>query len=314
MNMCSGGVGAIGNGNGKAMSKNSQHLVSVIIPALNPGLGFRRVIDAIMNQTRKSDEILVVDSSSDDGSLDFIRDYEGVRIVRIQRKDFDHGGTRDWALRQTSGDYVVFMTQDAIPYDETSIENLIQPLEDDVDVAAVSGRQIAYSDAKRQEKLIRQFNYPEVSMKWNRADVPRLGIRAFMISDVFAAYRRNAYLSAGGFDHPLLTNEDMFMAQKLLDAGHSICYNAEAKVYHSHDYSLRQEYERNKTIGYVLEKYKDRLAGVTEYGRGLDLVKYVSLNLLKGLHLVSFAEFGFNCVARLIGNRKGRRISEADNR
>lgn len=290
------------------MSDTHQKRISLIIPTLNPGAGFKKMIGFILEQTRIPDEILIVDSSSDDGSLDFIRDYEGVRIVRIQRKDFDHGGTRDWALRQTSGDYVVFMTQDAIPYDEASIENLIQPLEDDVDVAAVSGRQIAYPDAKRQEKLIRQFNYPEVSMKWNRADVPRLGIRAFMISDVFAAYRRDAYLSAGGFDHPLLTNEDMFMAQKLLDAGYCICYNAEAKVYHGHDYSLRQEYERNKTIGYVLEKYKDRLAGVSEYGRGLDLVKYVSLNLIKGLHLVSFTQFGFNCVARLLGNRAGRKI------
>ena len=252
------------------MSDTHQKSISLIIPTLNPGAGFKKMIGSILEQTRTPDEILIVDSSSDDGSLDFLDSHEGIKVVRIQRKDFDHGGTRDWALRQTSGDYVVFMTQDAIPYDETSIENLIQPLEDDVAVAAVSGRQIAYSDAKRQEKLIRQFNYPEVSMKWNRADIPRLGIRAFMISDVFAAYRRNAYC---------------------------------------HDYSLRQEYERNKTIGYVLEKYKDRLAGVSEYDRGLDLVKYVSLNLLKGLHLVSFAQFGFTCMARLLGNRAGRNSS-----
>lgn len=294
------------------MSDGHQKRISLIIPTLNPGPGFKDMIGSILKQTRVPDEILIVDSSSDDGSIDFLNNHEGIRVVRIQRNDFDHGGTRNWALRQTSGDYVVFMTQDAIPYDETSIENLIQPLEDDVDVAVVSGRQIAYPYAKRQEKLIRQFNYPEVSMKWAMADVPRLGIRAFMISDVFAAYRRNAYLSAGGFDHPLLTNEDMFMAQKLLDAGYFICYNAEAKVYHSHDYSLRQEYERNKTIGYVLEKYKDRLAGVTEYGRGLDLVKYVSMNLLKGVHLVSFAQFGFNCVARLLGNRAGRNSSRRE--
>ena len=291
------------------MSDTHQKSISLIIPTLNPRAGFKKMIGSILEQTRTPDEILIVDSSSDDGSLDFLDSHEGIKVVKIQRKDFDHGGTRDWALRQASGDYVVFMTQDAIPYDGTSIESLIKPLEDDSSVAAVTGRQIAYPDAKRQEKLIRQFNYPEVSMKWNRADVPRLGIRAFMISDVFAAYRRNAYLSAGGFDHPLLTNEDMFMAQKLLDAGHRICYNAEAKVYHSHDYSLRQEYERNKTIGYVLEKYKDRLAGVSEYDRGLDLVKYVSLNLLKGLHLVSFAQFGFTCMARLLGNRAGRNSS-----
>ena len=294
------------------MSDTHQKSISLIIPTLNPGAGFKKMIGSILEQTRTPDEILIVDSSSDDGSLDFLDSHEGIKVVKIQRKDFDHGGTRDWALRQTSGDYVVFMTQDAIPYAGTSIESLIKPLEDDSSVAAVNGRQIAYPDAKRQEKLIRQFNYPEVSMKWNMADVPRLGIRAFMISDVFAAYRRDAFISAGGFDHPLLTNEDMFMAQKLLDAGHRICYNAEAKVYHSHDYSLRQEYERNKTIGYVLEKYKDRLAGVSEYGRGLDLVKYVSLNLLKGVHLVSFTEFGFNCVARLLGNRAGRNSSRRE--
>ena len=231
-----------------------------------------------------------------------------VQVISIQRSDFDHGGTRDMTLQQSSGDVVLFMTQDALPTDAHYIENLIAPFSDE-QVAAVGGRQIAYPDARPFEKAVRSFNYPAADRVWDKADIARLGVRAYLISDVCAAYRRSAYLAVGGFDHPIMTNEDMLMAQKLLQAGYKLAYSGGASVYHSHHFTLRQEYKRNHLIGWTMKHYEERFGHAEEMGEGVKLAVNVVKSLLKQGHVLECIPFAFNCAARLLGNRAGRRAA-----
>lgn len=278
--------------------------VSVIIPTLNGGAQIGRLIQVLREQSVIPDEILVVDSQSEDQTCRIVQEA-GVRLLPIKRKDFDHGGTRDMALRASKGDIVVFMTQDALPIDSYFIEKLIAPLSDP-DVAAVGGRQIAYPDARPFEKLIRAYNYPEEERVWAAQDIERLGVRSFLISDVCAAYRREAYLAAGGFDFPILTNEDMLMAERLLHAGYKLAYNGQAKVYHSHHFTLRQEFKRNLIIGRTMKRYEARFEHVGEVETGVKLVKVVLRDLLRSGHIFECFCFCMNCAARLLGNRAGR--------
>ena len=191
---------------------------SVIIPTLNGEKQIVSLLETLQTQSLPPSQILVVDSQSDDATVERAQSVAGVRVETIRRQDFDHGGTRDWAIRRCDSDFVVFMTQDAMPTDGDCMKNLLAPL-DDPKVAAVGGRQIAYPDARPFERLIRANNYPAESRVWAQADIEKMGVRAFLISDVCAAYRKSAYLEVGGFDHPILTNEDMLMAEKLLHAG-----------------------------------------------------------------------------------------------
>jgi len=250
------------------------------------------------------DEILVVDSQSQDNTR-AVAERAGARFLPILRRDFDHGGTRDMALRESVGDIVVFMTQDALPVDEYFIENLIAPFENP-EVAAVGGRQVAYPDARPFEKAVRARNYPDIGRVWGAREVGSLGVRAFLISDVCAAYRREAYLAEGGFDHPILTNEDMLMAERLLHAGYKLAYTGRAKVYHSHRFTLRQEYKRNYAIGVTMKRYEARFEHVGEMGTGAKLAADVLLDLVRGRHFIECFCFAANCAARLMGNRMGR--------
>ena len=181
--------------------------VSVIIPTMNAGDALGRLLDALDAQTQKPDEILIVDSESTDGAPQRAAERSRVRLETVKRASFDHGGTRDWALRRTSGEFVIFMTQDALPADVHSVERLLAPFAD-ARVAMAGGRQIAREDARPAEKLMRENSYPKESRVWDASDIPRMGMRAYLISDVFAAYRRSAYLQAGGFDHPILWAAD----------------------------------------------------------------------------------------------------------
>ena len=280
--------------------------VSIIIPVLNAERELPRLLNALKAQSCPVNEIIVVDSESEDRTVDICRREPMVRLIQIKRSDFDHGGTRDMALRQTDSDIVVFMTQDAIPADENLIEQLIDPLLK-ADVAVCTGRQIAKSDATPMERLVREFNYPATSHIRSGEDIPRLGIKAFFCSDVCAAYNRAVYLKLGGFEHPIMTNEDMFFAAAALQNGYQIAYEAEARVYHSHNFSLREQYRRNYIQGYEMERHQELLGCVPQVREGIRLVKYVGTALIRQGRIGSLIRFGLDCCARYMGNRAGKR-------
>lgn len=279
---------------------------SVIIPTLNAGDCIKKLLKSLQSQTILPDEIIVVDSQSEDDTVVAAASVPGVRVISIERASFDHGGTRDMALRQSQGEFVVFMTQDAQPTDEHCLERLLEPFKQER-VAAVGGRQIAWPDARPFERLVRENNYPAQDRMWDASDIGRLGVRAYTISDVCAAYRRSAYLQSGGFDCPILTNEDMLMAERLLHAGYALAYSAGAAVYHSHHFSLRQEYARNYIIGRTMKRYEERFEHVDETGEGIALVEKTMRELLRNGHVLECFFFAANCAARLLGNRMGKR-------
>ena len=280
--------------------------VSIIIPTLNAERWISRQLDSLLSQTVEA-EIIVIDSGSTDATGSIVRARaDRVRLMEISREDFDHGGTRDYALRQSEGDNVLFFTQDAIPTDTHCIEKLLSAFSSP-DVAAVYGRQIAHPDAPEYEKLTRQFNYPDQAKIWRESDIPRYGVKSYFFSNVCSAYRREAYLAVGGFDAPIITNEDMMMAAKLLHAGYALVYTPEAAVYHSHRYTLRQEYRRNVRIGKVMEQYRDRLTGAQTDAEGLRMLRFVGGELAREGRIGELIEFGIRAAVRFAGNRVGKR-------
>lgn len=290
----------------------NQAVVSVIIPTLNPGEQVIASLNCCLEQTRRPNEIIVVDSASDDDTVERVRQFAAsctdcgvdIRVIPIQRKDFDHGATRDMALRASKGDFVLFLTQDALPAGIHYIDNILKPFEDE-HIAMVSGRQIPRSDARPSERLVRQFNYPAESHVRSAKDIPAYGIKAFFATDVCSAYRRSAYLEVGGFEHPITTNEDMFIAAAFLYAGYSIAYNADAQVVHSHNFTWKQQYKRNYAMGREIAKHQALLRNAKLAGEGMSLVKHVTTNLIKQHAFGELFWFAGDCAARLLGNRAG---------
>lgn len=279
--------------------------ISVIIPTLNAERELPELLRMLRIQTIRPDEVIVVDSESSDGTAAAAKE-SGARVLSVLRKDFDHGKTRDLALRESVGDTVVFLTHDAVPADEHFLDNLIRPLKESR-VAVTTGRQLPKMDASPMERLVREFNYPAESHIRSEKDVARMGIKAFFCSDVCAAYNREIYMELGGFDYPLKTNEDMFYAAKAIRNGYRVAYAADALVYHSHNFSLKEQYRRNYIQGYEIERHRPILGEVSQESEGMKMVKYVSGGLLRQGRLFSFARFGLDCCARLVGSRAGKK-------
>jgi len=283
--------------------------VSVIILMLNAERWVSQQLNMLLSQTVEA-EILVIDSGSTDRTVSIVSSFgEFVRLLQIPRESFDHGGTRDFALRQSTGDYVLFFTQDAIPTDRHCVEKLLSAFSSP-DIAAVYGRQIARPDAPEYEKLTRQFNYPEQARIWREADIPRYGVKSYFFSNVCSAYRREAYLTVGGFDAPIICNEDMMMAAKLLHAGYALAYTPDAAVYHSHRYTLTEELRRNVRIGKVMRQYRDRLTQANTDAEGWRMLRFVGGELARRKLCGELVTFYAHAAVRLAGNRIGKNMDK----
>lgn len=222
-------------------------MVSIIIPTLNSGKHIDELLNRLLLQNLDQKEIIIIDSSSSDNTVEIAKAYDA-RVLVIEEEDFDHGGTRNMAIKEAKGDIVVFLTQDALPADERSLPLLIAPFCVDDTIAATYGRQVPHENATTFAKHIRYFNYPGES--WVRSmEKKERGIKVPFLSNSFAAYRKSALQEVGGFKENLISTEDTYAGAKLLIAGYKLAYVAEALVYHSHNYTLSQEFKRYFDIG-----------------------------------------------------------------
>jgi len=219
----------------------------VCIPTLNIGTGFEEFSRAIQQQNFEF-RILVIDSSSDDETVEMLKGI-GAEIHLISRKTFNHGATRQLALNLfPNADIIIYMTQDAFLASPDAIKNILKPFEDEK-VGAVCGRQLPHTDASPLATHARLFNYTSESSMKSIDDIPRLGIKAAFISNSFAAYRRTALMAVGGFPSDVILSEDTYVAAKMLQAGWKLAYAADAICYHSHNYTMLEEFRRYFDIG-----------------------------------------------------------------
>lgn len=246
--------------------------VTIVIPTRNAGSSFINCIEMIRAQTANIQDVLIVDTESTDGTAELCEAC-GFTVERIRKEDFGHGKTRQYALEKTNTEYVIYLTQDAQLYDENSILNLISMLEANPNVGVAYGRQIAFPHNGILGSYARQFNYPEISYINRFEDRKVRGIKVVFSSDSFCGYRKSLVQEIGGFPLHVQFAEDTYVAAKMLMYGYETAYCAEAKVYHAHDYTLKEEFMRYRQIGkfHAQEKWILDIFGKAE-GEGIKLV------------------------------------------
>lgn len=259
--------------------------VSIIIPTLNAEKSVAELTLRLKQQTLPPVEIIVVDSSSDDRTVEIAAEM-GCRTKVIKRKAFDHGGTRNLGAKLSAGEVLVFMTQDALPVDNRLLEKLVEPLANprDPSTAASFGRQLARNDAMPPEKFVRLFNYPANGLVKSEEDLPRLGIKTFFFSDVCSAVRKREFEAVGGFPEKIIMSEDMILAAKLILRGYKIAYVSKGTVWHSHNYSIAQQFRRYFDIGASLSMNSWLLEYARAEGEGFKFVKEQLAWLLRHQH------------------------------
>lgn len=290
--------------------------VDVIIPVYKPDESLFTLIARLEEQTLPVQNILLMNTEEKYfeqlvfGSR-FPEQYGNVRVFHLSKREFDHGGTRRSGVLKSDADYFVMMTQDAMPADEFLIEKLLAAFRpsEGADTKAVTAeaagaeavtakatgaeadtggqtgarqtavvyaRQLPNRDCKDIERCSRLWNYPPKSQRKSMEDLDRLGIKTYFCSNVCAAYSRKIYDALGGFVKHTIFNEDMLYAAKAVQNGYEIAYAADAKVFHSHNYTCVQQFHRNFDMGVSQAQHPEVFAKVPAEGEGKKLVTHTA--------------------------------------
>lgn len=282
--------------------------VSLVIPTLDPGPErLRTLLHALRTQEGVDLEVIVIDSSSTDGSAAMATEADVHRT--IPREDFDHGGTRNAAAHLATGDVLVFMTQDALPSDPRTLERLIAPILANEATAAYA-RQVAPPTTSLLERIARELNYPDTSARRTLADVETLGIRAFMLSNVASAVDRQAFEALGGFPDRTPFNEDLFLGSAILGSGGTIAYVADAVVEHGHTYTLAGLVRRYFDNGVSLTAAPEPLRSSRTSGSGFSFSLRQASGLLQARRPDLLPRWLLETGAKWVGFRLGRAHTE----
>lgn len=284
--------------------------VDVIIPTYKPTEKLKKIISMLERQTYPVSHIIIVNTeekyfNSFFYGSNFLEKYHNIIVRHISRYEFDHGGTRRLGVKLSEASYFICMTDDAVPLDRNLVERLLAPII--AGKATVSyARQMAGKHCSEIERFTRKFNYPDKSVIKSKADIEKMGIKAFFCSNVCAAYDRRCYDDLGGFIKHTIFNEDMIYAYQVLQAGEKIAYVAEAKVLHRHRYNNIQHLKRNFDLGVSQASHPEIFGKVSSSSEGKKLVSQTADYLKKSGKRKKIPGFYLTSAYKYIGYRLGK--------
>jgi rhamnosyltransferase len=232
---------------------------------MNAGPLFSEFLKAIRRQQLRglSLDLTVIDSCSTDTTVALARE-QGVNLFQINPARFNSGFMRNWALKNTSGDVVVFLGQHAMPRDAQLVQCLLEPFEDPL-VAGVYGRRISPSDGDlwtsrtwngwptHDSEPITQFLEDGV----NYRAMPSIERYQLCNFDMACCALRRCV----GQEIPFRAAEfaeGLAWSQRVLEAGWKITYRPDACVVYSHKQTLKREFKQ----AYLLHQTLFQLFGL----------------------------------------------------
>jgi rhamnosyltransferase len=228
-------------------------MISVIIPVRNGGEDLARCLGAITRQDVDDEvEVVVIDSSSEDGSPDLARS-RGARVETIPVEEFNHGATRNLGAHLARGKVLVFTSQDAHAEDEGWLRSLTERFADEPELAGVYGRQLPHPGAKPGERFFLDYLYgphPRLQVAGTRDEI---SMDTSLFSNVNSAIRRDVW-QRFPFADDMIMSEDQEWAVRVLLAGYSLRYEPRAVVRHSHPYTIRSAFRRFFDSGVSAER------------------------------------------------------------
>lgn len=223
-----------------------------------------KYLERILRRLERQDfaepfEVLVIDSGSTDATLEIIARHPEVRLHQIPNAEFGHGRTRNLAAQLANGEFVAFLTHDAVPSNKVWLREIIDPFRRFPDVVAVLGKQVARARAFPLQKYEIHGMFRNLGPDFGTTlfyGTPDLLKEAAVVdamayySDVNSAVRRDFLLNVIPYRDVRYAEDQMFGRDVVL-GGYLKAYAPRASVNHSNDLTLDEYGHRifDETVG-----------------------------------------------------------------
>ena len=280
--------------------------ISVICPLYNGKPYIRDLHRSLLSQKDVSlNEVRYVVTDTGDGIEKELEQLEKAVFRVIRPAEFSHSLTREQEAFRSESDILVFITQDIKILGDLWLKNLVTPIMEGECEASYS-RQICTN--RSIERYTRESNYPPDSIIKTKDSIASLGFHTFFFSDASSAVRKDVFVKLNGYDgKDFPSNEDEYLAYKLIMNGYRVRYCADSVVDHSHEYTLKQLYSRYYATGrfFRMNPY------LNDYGTGQSgakLAAYIFKRALEERNFKALLRFLPDMAARYLGMKAGRSL------
>ncbi|WP_338599377.1 glycosyltransferase family 2 protein [Sulfolobus tengchongensis] len=209
-------------------SKNNSGITfSLIVPAKNEENVLPRLLDRLVNleYDRSKYEVIVVEDSSTDRTLDICQEYEKkyniVKCYSLPKANVPNGKSRalNFALRVSKGEIIGIFDADTVP--RLDILEYVEPKFEDNKVGAVQGKLIPIN--VRESVTSRLAAIEELIYEYSIAGRAKVGLFV-PIEGTCSFIRRSLIEELGGWNEYSLT-EDLDISLKIVNRGYRIVYS-----------------------------------------------------------------------------------------
>lgn len=263
---------------------------TICIPTFNAEEFLEDLLKSVFRQkTSFNYEVLVIDSGSKDSTLKIIENFPKVKLHTIKNSEFGHGKTRNLGAKIAKGEFIVYLTQDAVPAHKYWLEYMIEPFYLNDMVFSVFGKQVPRANCivsvKREVATVFRDLGPDHSLMVHRGKLLSTKVtfpaELTFLSNANSAVRKDYLLNKIKFKD-VDYSEDQALGIDILKAGYLKVYTPFGSVLHSHDYKLKKYFQR---------KY-DEFVGVQE-GTGIKHGKVSFVFTLKEILKSTLQDFKF---------------------
>ena len=166
---------------------------TIITVCYNTSTTIRETIDSVLGQTYQELEYIVVDSKSEDGTVEILQSITDKRLTFISEKDSGIYNAMNKGLKMASGDYLIFLGADDIFYDKDVLKKVAGKL--------TGSNDVAYGDVMLKTRQ-RLYNGAFSRWTWGHRNICHQSI--FYPKSVYGRYMYNEeYRSVADWDYNL---------------------------------------------------------------------------------------------------------------
>jgi len=258
--------------------------VSIIMRSKNEQPYTKSALDSLYSQTFTDFTLHNIDSGSDDGTLEVVKEFNN-DVISIAPSDYVPGKVLNDMVSRTNDEIIVFLNADAIPQDTEWLAKLLKPIFDG-DADSTISRQISRDDAH----YIVKFDYERGYNKEDKSSAHE------MFSAVACAFKREMWESV-----PFYTDgyaEDLVWAIQCQRLGYRFKYVSDSVVEHSHNYSLKSLFRKKFRHGLVYYRLSGLKPSILK--QSYKMFRELTRDLLRAFKDLKLLTIPYNFVYRVI--------------